>query len=765
MDTLTRGHQDRRDGIQPVGAHVTDDDGAITPRTGAFGVSQVFSVLAAGIICGLLAVMFSVSAAALLFSGELREHITVAIAACLFGTIVLSCVIAVSSSCPGMVSVSQEVTVVALSVIAMSIHATMAGVRSEADIVATIVVMIGLATSVTGLCLLAMGIFRLGRLIRFIPYPVIGGFLAGMGWLIVVGALGVIVGDTLTLQSVHVLLDASNIVKWLPATVFACTVGALARRTGSSFILPVAVMAALVLFHGLAWMLDVPVSQLQAEGWLFLPLSQEGIWPPVSGNPFTGVDWRVIGAEIPKVIALVAITATSVLFASSGIELSVRRDVDLDRELRAAGIANLLAGAGGGAAGFQGLGLTILGHQLGAPYRLVGVIVAVVCASMLFFGSSLLEYMPIPLFGGLLLWIGVSLLYDWLVDAYARIPRREYLIILLIVFVISTVGLLEGVLAGLFSAVVLFALEYSRVEIVKYAVTGKDFHSSFEHADEDRQFLTSHGKQVLILRLQGFVFFGTVHKLQKLVAARLQDQGLPTLRFLVLDCRDVTGLDSSAALGFTKISRLVERSDGTLMTTNLCETAACQLDAATAQSDMGLPVRRFDDLDRALEWCEENLLRDWRDRPQPEPKACIQDQLARILDDGRAAEVMLPYLERKDFESQATLIRQGEESKDIFFIEQGKVSIQLETPEGTTVRLRTLGAGTMVGEISFCLDQCRSASVITECDTTAWQLSNEALAKMTLEAPAMASLFSNYLVRTLAERLTSTNRLIRLLTD
>ena len=267
------------------------------------------------------------------------------------------------------------------------------------------------------------------------------------------------------------------------------------------------------------------------------------------------------------------------------------------------------------------------------------------------------------------------------------------------------------------------------------------------------------------MRLQGFVFFGTVHKLQKLVAARLHDETEPSLCFLVLDCRDVTGLDSSAALGFMKISQLVERSNGTLITANLCKTVACQLTAAAAQSDTVVPVRSFDDLDRALEWCEENLLQEWAARPQSDQKACIGDQLTRILDDAQASQVMLPYLEKVDFEPQSIVIQQGEQSKDIFFIEHGKVSVQLKTPEGTVVRLRTLGTGTMVGEISYCLDQCRTASVITECETTVWRLSSEALEKMTLEAPAIASLFNSYLVRTLAERLTSTNRLIRLLTD
>ncbi len=755
MDTRTRSHQNRRDGLQPVGDRTV----------GASGLSQVFSILAAGAICGLLAVMFSISAAALLFSGDLSEHITIAIAVCLVGTIVLNCVIAVFSSCPGMISVSQEVTVVALSVTAMSIYTALAGARSEADIIVTIVVMIGLATSVTGLCLLAMGHFRLGRLIRFIPYPVIGGFLAGMGWLIVVGALGVILGHTLTLQNVHVLFDAGNVAKWLPATMFAVGVGVMTRRTKNSLILPTAVIVVLAMFHIMASAWGLSVAQLQSSGWLFAAVSHDSIWPSFDSSMLAAVDWHAIWTETPKIIALVAITATSVLFASSGIELSVRRTVDLDRELRAAGIGNFLAGAGGGAAGFQGLGLTMLGHQLGAPYRATGVLVAIVCAAMLMFGSSLLAYLPTPLFGGLLLWIGISLLYDWLIAAYAAIPRREYLIILLIVLVISAIGLLQGVLAGLFFAVVLFALEYSRVEIVKYAVTGKDFHSSVEHTDEDRQFLSSHGDRILILRLQGFVFFGTVHKLHEQVAVRLKVEAEPRLRFLLLDCRDVTGLDSSAAIGLVKVGRDVRRNNAVLLVTNLCETAARQLDAAASRSDAGSHPGQFDDLDRALEWCEEQLLQDWADRPQPDLNACIDDQLARILEDAELSQVMLQYLERLELEQETTLIRQGERSKDIFFIEHGKVSIQLETPEGANIRLRTLGAGALVGEISFCLDQCRTASVITERDTTVWRLSNEALEKMTLERPTITSLFNSYLVRTLAERLTSTNRLVRLLTD
>ncbi|MEM7615703.1 MAG: SulP family inorganic anion transporter, partial [Pseudomonadota bacterium] len=453
----------------------------------------------------------------------------------------------------------------------------MSGAHAEADILATIIVMIGLATSVTGIALFAMGSFRLGRLIRFIPYPVIAGFLAGMGWLIVTGALAVVLGEALTLQTASTLLAPQSFGKWIPAIIFALAVDAMARRSGSPFVLPIAVAAALALFHASIWAWDLSMVDLKSLGWVFAPAQEGEVLLPFQGNPLAQADWGVIWAEAPKMIALIAISAAALLFASSGIELSVKRDIDLDHELRAAGIANMVAGAGGGAAGFQGLGLTLLAHQLGAPYRITGLLVAAVCAAILFFGATLLSFIPIPLFGGLLLWIGGALLYEWMIGVRARISRREHLIVLLIVFLIGTVGLLEGVVVGLFAALALFTVEYSRVDVVKYAVTGDDFHSRIEHDDDDRAYLNRKGKHTLVLRLQGFVFFASVHRLHQFILKRLGQSAAPGIRFLVLDCRDVTGVDSSALLSVTKICELIDRNDGQLIISNLRQPIAARL--------------------------------------------------------------------------------------------------------------------------------------------------------------------------------------------
>lgn len=731
----------------------------------AHWLHHIPAILFAGLICGLLAAMFSISAAALLFSNVLGEHIAVAIGICLFGTIVLSGVIAIFSSCPGMVSCTQEVTVVTFAVIATSIHATMFGTHSDAHILATIVVMIGLATAVTGLVLFAMGTFKLGRLIRFIPYPVLAGFLAGMGWLIVSGALAVVIGVPLVWQNMPVLLSGVGLSKWLPAVAFAVVVDVLARRSGNPLVLPVAVLASLILFHAGAYLLDVSRAELQQYGWLLQPLATGETLLPFLGTPLAFVDWAVIWQELPKMIPLIAISAAAMLFASSGIELSVRRDVDLDRELRAAGIANVLTGMGGGAAGFQGLGLTMLAHQLGAACRITGVLAAAVCAVILVFGSALLSLIPVPLFGGLLLWIGGALLYEWLIGLRPKISRREYLVVLLITVLIVTVGLLEGVVVGVFAAAGLFTIEYSRIDVIKYAVTGESFHSRIEHNDAHRTYLNAQGRHTLVLRLQGFIFFGSVHRLQQFIRSRLRGQDATGLRFLVLDCRDVTGCDSSALLSVAKIHDMIGASGGQMIVCNLRPAIVDQLSKVGAAPAGGPPLRCFANVDQAMAWCEERLLRDWAERPDQREGHCIAQHLVRELDHPGAFDILQAYLEKIELAPQTKLIRQDEQSCDIFFVEQGTVTVQLEAPESAPIHLRTLGPGTIVGEISFFLKRPRIAAAIAETQTTVWRLGQDNLIRMTKEEPEIASAFHGYLLRIVAERLNQTNSLVRSLTD
>ncbi|MEJ6393690.1 SulP family inorganic anion transporter [Gymnodinialimonas sp. 2305UL16-5] len=735
-----------------------------TANKHAYWLSHLPAILSAGLVCGLLTAMFAISAAALLFSTVLSTHITLAIGICLFGTIVLNAVIALFSSYKGMVSVTQEVTVVTLAVITASIHGAMFDAHSEAEILATIIVMIGLATILTGAALFALGAFRLGRLIRFIPYPVLAGFLAGMGWLIVTGALAVTLGAPLTVQSLPTLLESQTFAKLGPAIAFALLVDLAARRSGSPFVLPVAIATTLVLFHAGIWLFDLSLIDLQRDGWLFAPPQDGGIRMPFQGNPLALADWSMVWSELPKISALLAISAAALLFASSGIELSVRRDIDLDRELQAAGLANVLAGAGGGAAGFQGLGLTILAHHMGAAYRITGLLVAGVCAAILVFGASLLSVIPIPLFGGLLLWIGGGLLYQWLIGIYATVSRREYLIVLLIVLLIVTFGLLQGVAIGVFAAAALFTVEYARVDVVKYAITGETYRSRVEHNLDDQAYLRRHGAQIRVLRLQGFIFFGSVHQLHHRVRTCFEEPCAAPVRFIVLDCRDVTGIDSSAIQSLTKICGIIAKQDGTLIVSGLNPAMLSRLNRLIA-SPAQKPLRCFDEVESAIAWCEDRLLGDRTPAsgiPAAQPIAC---QLTRCLQDADAHDALKPYLTKIMLKAQDVLIKQGHAGSDIYFIESGLIKVHLDSPPNPPIHLRTLRPGAVVGEMSFFLQRVRTASATAETAATLWRLSQDDLQRMTQSHPVLADRLNKFFLRTIAERLDQSNLLVRSLTD
>ena len=721
--------------------------------------------LVAGSVCGLLTIIISISNAAFIFSGPMQAHLPIGIGLALFAALMLAGITALMSSMPGVVAMSQEVAVVALSVIATSIATTMGGIASDVEILVTLVCVIALSSIVTGLSFFVMGVLRLGRFVRFVPFPVIGGFLAGTGWLIVQGSLGVILNQPITLDTMPMLLEPSAIAKWLPALVFAGVVWVLSARVRSPLAVPTAVIVAVGLFHISVWALDIPVGTLLDAGWLVGTPMSGGLWPPIAIADLGEVDWAIVAQQAPKIGSLVVVSAMALLLSASGLELAFRTDIDFDRELRTAGIANLCSGVGGGIAGFHDLSISVLSVKLNAPHRLVGLIVAAICGIALLFGGMLLVHLPKPVFGSLLLWIGAALLYEWLVEIYPKITRNDYFVILVILVVIATFGFLEGVLVGIIAGMILFVVEYSRIDIIKLELSGRDYHSNVDRPVELRHALQANGDGIVVLRLQGFVFFGTAHRLNARVRALLTDPKRPPIRFLLLDFRSVSGLDSSAVIGFNKLAQMAEAQSFKIVLTRVPEGTQRLLAKGGFRSGPGRPIQAFDDPDRALEWCETGLLDEVALGVVVAEGGDITGYLARALKDRAMAEIMVEYFDRTVYEPGDHIIRQGEPSDDLYFIESGRVSIQLEGEAGGSIRLRSIGPGTIVGEISFYLREPRTTSVIADSRTAAWKLTITALDKMQEHAPNAASLFHEHVVRVLAGRLAETNRLVRSLME
>ena len=734
-----------------------EEPGLIPHLRRQLGARRLPLNLLAGLVVGVVVVIVALSFAALVFSGELAGLVPRGIGLALYTAVVVGLVVALGSSFPGMVATPQDSPAAITALLAAATAAAMPAAATSGELFVTVVVAIGLTTTLTGVFFLLLGHFKLGGLVRFLPYPVIGGFLAGTGWLILRGSIGVMAGVSPTLGGLGALLAGDALLRWLPGAVFGTLLFLVFRRYGNYLILPGMLVGSIALFYLVLWATGVSIGDAEARGLLLGPLPSGELWQPLSPAELGQVHWGVLLGQVGSMAVLLLVSVVALLLNASGLELVVERDVDLDRELRSAGVANLVAGLGGGLVGFQTLSLSLLGHRMAASSRLVGLLTAGVCALTLFLGSAVLSLFPKACLGGLLFFLGLAFLGEWVWDAWFKLPRLDYFVVLVILVVIGTVGFLESVGLGIVIAVVLFAVNYSRIDVVKHTLSGAEHTSNVFRPRHQRRLLHEMGGRHFILGLQGFLFFGTANNLLERLRRRLDDPGGEPPSYVLLDFRLVTGLDSSAVLSFVKMRQLAEARGFRLVFSHLAPDIVQQLERGGFPVSGDDLVHTFPELDRGLEWCEDRLLEEQgiavEDRPRP-----LAEQLAasypELPDPGR----LMRYLERLEVEAGYYLMRQGKAADDLFFIESGTVTAQLELGDGETLRLMTIGAGTVVGEMELYMDQPRSASVVAERPSVIHRLTSAGLARMGDETPDLAAAFHKLIARLLAERLDRNNK-------
>ena len=700
---------------------------------------RLVPALISGVLNGALEVALAVSFAALVFSGDLSPYLARGIGLALFSATVGVVIVTLLSSLSVSISASQSVPA---AIVALAATAVAAAVAPEAQF-ATVAVVIALTTLAAGLVFLFLGHFRLTGLVRFLPYPVIGGFLAGTGWLLLIGGVGIMAGRPFTFAGLGDLLATPALLRWLPGVLAGALILFLAGRVRHYLFLPAAILGVLLLFYVAVYLSGAPVAELSAGGWLLGPFPASSLLQPVGPAEWSQADWSAVWPQVPNLLAAVGISAIALLLNATGLELSLRRDLDLNREMRSAGWANLVAGLGGGFVGYHALSLTMLNARLGVTSRLGGLLVGVVVGVALLFGGAALGLLPKMIFGALLAFLGLSFLWEWVVVAARRLPRIDYAIVVGILVIIAGVGFLQGVVVGVIAAVVMFVVSYSRSSVVKHELDGRSFASRVTRSAQARALLADVGQQAYYLQLQGFIFFGTAYGL--LEGVRVRVRHTPT-RHVVLDFRQVIGLDSTALLSFDKLRQLAHDNGFTLTFAGLSPALRAQFAQGGLREEpdvLGFTA----DLDHAAEWVEDQLclmVESINEQPL--------DSYLQAIVPGEATTRLVNHLARRDVPAGATLIHQDDEPDVMYFIESGQVTAQLEQPGREPLRLETMRGGRTVGELGFYLGTRRSATVVADRPTVVYVLTQAELARLEREDPAAAHAFHRVIVHLLGER-------------
>jgi sulfate permease, SulP family len=709
----------------------------------------------AGAICSTLSIAYCLSYAALIFTGPIANLLAYGVAITFLSAAIGGTVVALRSSLPfAIAGPDSSISVVIAAMVATLVRRIID--RGGTDLLEPVLVVMALATAFTGLALCILGFTRAGRAIRFVPFPVIGGFLGATGWLMIMGAVQVVSDEPPALANIGAFINSAIAPKLAASLLVAVALQLLLRRVKGPFVLPGVLVAAAAATYLVLLSSGWSLAEAQADGWMFRPLPVAAITLPWKFGALNGLSWSSLPALAGDLLAIVFVTVSTLLLNTTGIEIATRSEANIERDLKVLGVANLLTAALGGYVSCTSLSRSILVRTAGARSRLSGFTVAAICAAMLVAGPAFLSYVPKYILGGLLIYLGWGLVYQWVVQSSRQLLLIEYLSLLAIALLIINWGFIAGVLIGVVIGCATFALSASRVSAIKFSFDGCEYRSSLDRGPHERSLLADHGREIQGMALQSYLFFGSANRLYQHVKALLGRQ--PECRFLIFDFRHVTGIDSSATQSFAQIKQAVGEADARIVLVNL--TAELERPFRTARF-ISEDIIVAADLDHALESCEQEVIE--AHRVEGGDSRSFRSWLSEALGDPQLADKLAGYCRRLEVQAGDIIARQGEPASSMHFIVEGRVGIIVDLHDARTTRVRSLGRHTTIGEMGLLTQSPRSATIQAEAASVLYVLDADAFERIKLEHPAVSQALLAYVITVMSERLSFANRVIGVL--
>lgn len=704
--------------------------------------AQLARQAAAGVLVGLSAVIYSISYGAFLFSGPLSGLVGFGITAALI-TAITGALFGLMSEEPSFISGPDSNTI--------SVMVGMLAVFGSLQLPEQATLQLAMAgllcTSLVCIAIfLAVAKLNLAELVRYIPFSVMAGFLAATGWLMASGALNIIAGTPLSFAGLEALRTDPARPELLYSFAVVGVLYALAPKVASGVLIP-AVMLGASLLVNLLLASGVCDSELCApERWLF-PGLQDTQWLPPWELVADLPDSALLLQQLPTMLVVSFVGLLTILLSIASLELNYRREFDLNQMLRAHAATTLFTAFWGGFVGIISIGRTTLNHQAGGG-RLSGVVAALMCLAMLFGAGNLIAYVPKAALGGLILYLGLNMLKQWLWQQRRSVSREELAQILLILVLVANFGYVVGFAAGVVIACAIFIVTYSRIPLTNLSTDLALFSSSVVRPQHQVDILKAHGGRVRLYRLSGYVFFGSASRID----AVFQKLDIGEIEGVIIDFSKVSGIDTSAIGVFQRILR---RYHGTPLhfhfvhaPGNMKSVIAISQDATASRL-----VTYYPALDLAVEAAEERLI------AQHPPETASHDCFAFLAGAGDR-KLFRSYCELRQVTHGELLCRDGDFSNEVYFIEEGSLETIKTVNGDARLRLSKLTQGAMVGEIAFYTGSARTASIQAVLDSRIQVLTQASLARMRIHHPGLATRFDQMVIRRLAAALTRTNRLI-----
>jgi SulP family sulfate permease len=720
--------------------------------------NAVLSDIVIGLFDGLDNVLWCFGFATILFAGALSVFLPLGISIILTGWALLGIFVAATSKVRvHLTSIDEQAVVILASagvlMVAQMGESVAAGPRGLTTFLALIV----LTSVAVALSFVLIGRFRLARLLELLPYPVICGFMAGVGWLLLDAAVYVTVGESIS-ANLPLQLAEQGKAPLLLITI-ACGLGLSlwVNRINQAWSLPVASLIIFAGFYALVFVLGMDQPNMVASGWLFdvAAFSGGSLTRLLELSP-ADIDVYFILSMTPQILTIVFLALLSVSMSLTAMATASRHhSLDTSEEMRKQGAGNLLCAAVGCPPGYTDVAASVLYDEIGASTRWMPLVSNAVCLTIAIFGAMFVGFMPKVLVAATIFMFAFLMLYEWLYKNVRGFQPIDFAIVLIILTMVIFVNFTVGVITGIVLTLLLFVMRYSMISAIQGRYSLRDYRSSVERPTPSNQVLDQHGSGTMIYTLRGFLFFGTANAVLDRIKLDL-GQGGSEHKAALLDFKRVTGIDISALNTFMAVKDFCESQGVKVMYSGVRDEIEERIVALDAVSvERGKPMV-FPELDFALEYLEEDVLRTFTGGSG---EFTVRQQLELILPDAEKIELLLESMSRKDCKAGQTLFLQGDADNGFYVLESGHLSAFIDAPGGHVRRVKKFGPGSLIGEMSsYSVDEKRTASVVADDDSVLYHMSSLNLHFLEGAKPELAAVIHELIARTLGSRISYMNR-------
>lgn len=598
----------------------------------------------------------------------------------------------------------------------------------QPDVVMLMLVVVGLACG--GLQIL-FGVIGLGRLIKYMPFPVVSGYLSGVGLIIFLSQapklLGV-PGDKHFIEAI----TSPHLWKWQGIIVGAVTISVMLLMPKITRAIPAAIAALIcgvLTYFGVAF-LDHTLFSLEGNPFVIgaVNVSASDMAHAVVGR------WHAIGSlELSRLSTLLFPSLTlAVLLSIDTLKTCVVLDAitrsrhNSNRELIGQGLGNLVSAAIGGIPGAGTMGATLVNISSGAHTRKSGIIEGVLALVAFLLLGKVIAWVPIASLAGILIVVGVRM-FD--IKSLRLLKSRstilDFIVIVSVVVVAESISLIAASAVGVALAVMLFIRGQISGTVIRRKLYGNQIYSHQVRLPAERAILEESGARTVIFELQGSLFFGTADQMY----GRIEPE-LARCDYVILDMRRVESIDVTAAHMLEILQDIITEQDRTLLFSHLPSKAPSGQDMHDFFDQIGLanperPVKTFDHLHDALEWVEDCILAAKHLKYEAQkPLELREIDLLVGLKEETFAELE-SCMQKRSFQAGEMVFNRGDEGGELFLIRRGSVRILLPMTRRSEHHVASFSRGDFFGEMSFLDGGKRSADAMAFTDTDVFVLSRE----------------------------------------